>query len=55
VLIQDIVIDDKVVGYGKAVKQIAYSEILDAGHFLPHDQPRILSTLFKKWVDSLSE
>jgi hypothetical protein len=43
------------VGYGKAVKQIAYSEIFDSGHHILHDQPQVLSVLFKNWVASLNE
>lgn len=48
-------IDGTIVGYTKSVKQIAYSEILNSGHFILHDQPKVLSVLFKTWVESLTE
>lgn len=48
-------IDGATVGYYKAVKQIAYSEILESGHHIMHDQPKVLSFLFKSWVESLTE
>jgi hypothetical protein len=43
------------VGYGKAVSQVVYSEIINAGHHLLHDQPTILRSLFATWVASLKE
>lgn len=48
-------IDGATVGYGKAVKQVAYSEILSSGHHILHDQPNTMNYLFKSWVDSFSE
>lgn len=48
-------IDGATVGYYKAVKQMAYSEILESGHHILHDQPKVLSVLFKSWVESLTE
>jgi hypothetical protein len=51
---KDIVIDGSIVGYYKAVKQMAYSEILESGHHVLHDQPKVLSVLFKSWVESLT-
>lgn len=48
-------IDGTTVGYGKAVKQVAYSEILNSGHHILHDQPKTMNYLFKSWVDSFSE
>lgn len=53
--LEDIVIDGKTVGYSKAVKQIAYSELIDSGHHLFHDSTKVLSTLYKSWVESLKE
>ena len=53
--LKDIKIDGKIVGYAKAVKQVAYSEILEAGHHLFHDCPEVLSPLFKSWIESLNE
>lgn len=52
---QDIVINDKIVGYGKAVKQVAYSEIINSGHHLLHDEAATLNVLFKSWVSSMTE
>lgn len=48
-------IDGKTVGYAKAVKQVSYSEILDAGHFVSHDQNKVFSILFKQWVETVGE
>lgn len=49
------VIDGTIVGFAKAVKQVAFSQIINSGHHLFHDAPQTLSVLFKSWVDSLSE
>lgn len=48
-------IDGKIVGYAKAVNQVVYSEIINAGHHLLHDQPDIMRSLFANWVDYLKE
>ena len=52
--LEDLVINDQVVGYYKAVKQVAYSEIIGAGHHLFHDKPEILNPIFKSWLDTLN-
>jgi hypothetical protein len=49
------VIDGVTVGYSKAVKQVAYTEIINSGHHLFHDAPKIMNVLFKTWVASLKE
>lgn len=48
-------VEDHVVGYGKAVNQVTYSEIINAGHHLLHDQPAVLRSLFATWANSLKE
>lgn len=47
-------IDGVTVGYGKAVKQVSYTEMLNAGHHVLHDDPKSLSYLFKAWLGTLS-
>ena len=54
-LMQDIVVDGKTVGYGKQVKQVKYAELLGSGHYIANDQPDILSGLLKTWLTGLSE
>lgn len=52
--LDDVVIDGTIVGYAKAVKQVAFSQIINSGHHLFHDAPKTMSVLFKSWLDSLS-
>jgi len=52
--LEDVVLDGTVVGYSKAVKQVSYTELLNSGHHLLHDQPKVLSSLFKTWAASLT-
>lgn len=40
----------KVVGYRKQVKQIAYYELLNAGHFSYNEQPAVIVNILKESV-----
>lgn len=46
-------VEGKTVGYTKAVKQMAYAQILEAGHYSLHDQPHVIAPLIRSWVESL--
>lgn len=38
-------VGDKVVGYRKAVTQVAYYELLNSGHFMYNDQASVVSAI----------
>ncbi len=42
-------------GYGKQVKQVKYTELLNAGHYVSHDQPKVFGTLLNDWLKGISE
>lgn len=46
-------VDGKTVGYGKQVKQVRYTELLESGHYIAHDQPDVLAALLKDWIGGL--
>ena len=48
-------IDGKTVGYNKAVKQVAYAQILNTGHYAIHDQGQYVNSIITDWVASLKD
>jgi len=44
------VVDGKLVGYGKAVKQVGYGEFLEAGHYVLKDQIKYIGPLVNNWI-----
>lgn len=48
-------IEGKVVGYAKAVRQVAYSEVIESGHHMFHDNPAVLGPMFKNWLATLKD
>ena len=42
-------------GYGKQVKQVKYTELLNAGHYVSHDQTKVFGNLLNDWIKGLSQ
>ena len=47
-------IEGSSVGYGKQVKQVKYTELSDAGHYIINDQPKVFAYLLNNWLSTLS-
>lgn len=47
-------IEGSSVGYGKQVKQVKYSELLNAGHYIINDQPKVFAYLLNNWLSGLN-
>jgi len=53
--LQDVVVAGKTVGYGKQVKQVKYTELLESGHYVANDQPDVFASLLKDWLAGLAQ
>lgn len=47
-------IEGSSVGYGKQVKQVKYTELSDAGHYIINDQSKVFAYLLNNWLSTLS-
>lgn len=47
-------IEGSSVGYGKQVKQVKYTELLNAGHYLVNDQTKVFAVLLNNWLVGLA-
>lgn len=47
-------IEGSSVGYGKQVKQVKYSELFNAGHYIAIDQPKVFAFLLNNWLSELN-
>jgi len=47
---QDVTINGTVQARSKSVKQVAYSEVINSGHYLFVDKPYVVNTLLKDWL-----
>jgi hypothetical protein len=52
---QDITINGTVQARTKAVKQVAYSEVINSGHYLFGDKSYVVNYLVKQWVSGKTE
>lgn len=49
----DVSVNGTVVARTKAVTQVTYTEIVNAGHYLMVDKPNVTNTLLQNWVSTL--
>jgi hypothetical protein len=49
-IIQDVTINGTVQARTKTVKQVAYAEVINSGHYLFGDKPYVTNYLIQQWI-----
>jgi carboxypeptidase C (cathepsin A) len=55
IVTQNVTINGTVQARTKAVKQVAYSEVINSGHYLFEDKPYVTNYLIQQWIAGKTE